>query len=128
MLKTYLKEIVAAVISGVVIIWLVKKTVKDSAEDIKEIAKQVDPTNPENIINDWFENAYSMVTGSPNPPGADLYDWLHKIEPLTYPPYEPPPQDQMDKDPKPWVWTGDIVDTRQNETAAKPLSGAGGGF
>lgn len=121
------KSVIAAALVGAGAVWFVKRTIQEGAEELKEIAKKVDPTDPENIINDWFEDAYSMVTGSGQAPGADLYDWLHQIEPETYPPYEVPPQDPLDKDPRPDVWTGDIWDTRE-AGEPKEQSGAGGSF
>ena len=121
------KSVIAAALVGAGAVWFVKKTIREGAEEIEKIAKAVDPTDRENVINQWFERAYSDVTGSQSSPGADLYDWLHQVEPETYPPYEPPPQDPLDKDPRPDVWTGDIWDTRE-AGEAKEQSGAGGSF
>ena len=74
------KSVIVAALVGAGAVWFVKRTIKQGAEELQEIAKKIDPTDPENIINDWFENAYSMVSGSPNAPGADLYDWLHQVD------------------------------------------------
>lgn len=120
------KSVIAAAVVGAGAVWFVKRLIKQGAEEIEKIAKAVDPTDRENVINQWFERAYSDVTGSQSSPGADFYDWLHKVEPETYPPYEVPPQEPGDKDPRPDVWTGDIWDTR-DQTAKLP-SGAGGSY
>ena len=118
MLQLDYKTIIATAIVGAGAVWLAKRTIKEGVEVAGDIVKKVDPVNPKNVFNDWFEAAYTSVTGSANSPGADLYDWLHQVDP-----YEYPAQDPADKDPRPDVWTGDIVDTRE-----KPLSGAGGSF
>lgn len=125
------KSVIAAALVGAGAVWLARQALKEGLEELGEVAKKVDPTDPENIINEWFSDAYSMVTGSPNQLGADLYDWLHQVEPEVYPPYEVPPQEPGDKDPRPDVWTGDIIDTRDifgEPSEAKEPSGAGGAF
>jgi len=121
------KSVIAAALVGAGAVWFARRAIKEGAEQLGEIAKKVDPANEENVINQWFEDAYSDVTGSQQSPGADLYDWLHKVEPETYPPYEVPPQGPLDKDPRPDVWTGDIWDTRE-AGEPKEQSGAGGSF
>lgn len=117
------KSVIAAALLGAGAVWLAKKAI---TKGVKEVAEKVNPADPDNVINEWFEDTYSFMTGSENSPGADLYDWLHQVEPEHYPPYEVPPQDPKDKDPRPDVWRGDIEDNR--DETEKTQSGAGGGF
>ena len=46
-------------------------------KDIGAIAAKIDPTDPENVIFDWFTRGYQAVTGSEETLGADIYDLTH---------------------------------------------------
>lgn len=51
---------------------------------VSKIGKAVNPVSEENIFNKAFGSVYKAVTGSEQPLGADIYDWLHG-EPVTAP-------------------------------------------
>lgn len=46
----------------------------------KEIAPNLDPTDPNNVVNKAAESAYKSLTGSTGTLGGDIYDMTHGVE------------------------------------------------
>ena len=62
-----------AAIAALALWYLKKKTV----ETAKEAAQAINPTNPQNIINQGFTSVYQSIMGEGRSLGSDLYDWLN---------------------------------------------------
>lgn len=71
------KQLIGMGVAALVIGWYVRR---QTIETAKEVAQAVNPVNPDNVINAWFEDAYQRVTGSERTPGGDLYHWLHGVD------------------------------------------------
>lgn len=71
----------AVIAAGGVIIILILFLKKQATGAVADVAKAVDPTDPENVINKYFTKGYQAVTGSKQMLGADIYDWFHPRHP-----------------------------------------------
>lgn len=71
----------AVIAAGGVIMVLFLFAKKQAKQTVAEIAKAIDPTKKENVVNKYFTKAYKAVTGSEQMMGEDIYDWLHPRHP-----------------------------------------------
>jgi len=68
-----------AIAAAVVVVggWYLKKK---AGETIQEVGQAVNPTNPDNVINQGFNSVYQSVTGSEGTLGTDLADFFHGLD------------------------------------------------
>ena len=68
-----------AIAAAVVVVggWYLKR---QATETVKEAANAVNPTNPDNVINQGFNSVYQSVTGSRGTLGTDLADFFHGLD------------------------------------------------
>lgn len=71
------KEVMITGIFAGTLFFLSKKTLEKT---VPEIAEKIDPVNPDNIFNAYFEKFYSALTGSEDTPGEDVYDGVQNIK------------------------------------------------
>lgn len=68
-----------AIAAAVVVVggWYLKKK---AGETLQEVGQAVNPTNPDNVINQGFNSVYKSVTGSEGTLGTDLADFFHGLD------------------------------------------------
>lgn len=72
----------AMIVAGIGLgLYFIYDSLTDSIGDGAEVViDAIDPTNPENLINTLFTDAYQWVTGSNDDLGGDIYDGVQNVK------------------------------------------------
>ena len=74
MLNLDYKAVIAAAIVGSIAVWAAKNA---AIKTVETVAHKVDPLNKDNVINEYFDKFYRMVSDGPDSLGEDIYDLTH---------------------------------------------------
>jgi hypothetical protein len=72
---------IAAAAVGLAIAWKVNKTGAAAADAAREVLRDLDPTNANNVIKRQVDKVVQAATGEPDATlGGKIYEWLHPGE------------------------------------------------
>lgn len=64
------------------VVYMAKKAADKTTQLVKDGAQAVNPFNQDNVFNKAATDLWQYTTGSKGTIGSDIYDYMHKGEPL----------------------------------------------